>query len=340
MLISLHGLVIECTTVSAALEAQLVRPFGLFLAQAGTPEVRITIVETAPPYDRFPQLEASFSTPRNIVYDTREYKVVDYFGKGATVEDKTRRSFTIYGKDGNFLQEAFYLLVLSIFGQYCDRHGMLRVHAMALSYADKAILMPIPPGGGKSTMAVAMLQEDGFRLISDDEPIVSRSGAILPFALRIGTLDKSKTEAIPAEFVYSIDRMEFGLKYFIDVRYWESRLEQRALEDVIYMAARRVLNGTPSIRAIPKRRVLKSLFRDSIIGVGLYQGLEFMFSHSVWSNVRQLATLARRSRVAWKMLRRARVYEFILSGDVGENRRILGEFARGLDRPAPERPGS
>ena len=53
-----------------------------------------------------------------------------------------------------------------------------------------------------------------------------------------------------------------------------------------------------------------------------------------------LATLARRSRVAWKMLRRARVYEFILSGDVGENRRILGEFARGLDRPAPERPGS
>jgi hypothetical protein len=336
MLICLHGLSIECTAPSAALEAQLVRPFGLFLADTGAPEVRIAVVESAPPYDRFPVMEASFSTPRNIVYDAADLKVVDYFGNGATVEIKSERSFTIYGADPNFLQEAFYLLVLSIFGQYCDRHGMLRVHAMALSYADYAILMPIPPGGGKSTLAVAMLQQEGFRLISDDEPIVSRSGAILPFALRIGTLDKAKTATIPAEFVYSIDRMEFGLKYFIDVRYWESRLERRALEDVIYMAARRVLNGTPSIRAIPKHRVLKSLLRDSIIGVGLYQGLEFMFSHSVWGNARQLATLARRALVAWKMLRRAQTYEFVLSGDVDENRRVLGEFAQGLNRPATE----
>lgn len=334
MLICLHGLIVECTAPSAALEAQLVRPFGLFLADTGVPEVRIAVVESAPPYDQFPVLEASFSTPRNIVYDAADYKVVDYFGNGATVENKGERSFTIYGEDPGFLQEAFYLLVLSVFGQYCDRNGMLRVHAMALSYADYAILMPIPPGGGKSTMAVAMLQEEGFRLISDDEPIVSQNGAILPFALRIGTLDKAKVAAIPAEFVYSIDRMEFGLKYFIDVRYWETRLEHRALDKVIYMAARRVLNGTPSIEEIPKYRVLKSLFRDAIVGVGLYQGLEFMFSHSAWRNAMQLATLMRRSVVAWKMLRRARTFRFTLSGDVAANRRILGEFARGLQPPA------
>jgi hypothetical protein len=334
MLICLHGLTIQCTAPSAALEAQLVRPFGLFLAESGEPEVQIEVIATAPPYEQFPVLEASFSTPRNIVYDAADCKVVDYFGSGATVENKGAGSFTIYGEDANFLQEAFYLLVLSIFGQYCDRNGMLRVHAMALSYADYAILMPIPPGGGKSTMAVAMLQEEGFRLISDDEPIVSQSGAILPFALRIGTLDKAKAEAIPAEFVYSIDRMEFGLKYFIDVRYWENRLEHRALDKVIYMAARRVLNGTPSIEEVPKYRVLKSLFRDAIVGVGLYQGLEFMFSHSAWRNAAQLATLMRRSVVAWKMLRRARTYRFTLSGDVAENRRILGEFARGLEPAA------
>lgn len=340
MLICLHGLIIECTAPSAALEAQLLRPFGLFLVNSGASQVRIAVVESAPPYDSFPVLEASFSTPRNIVYDTADYKVVDYFGNGATVEAKRERSFTIYGVDPNFLQEAFYLLVLSIFGQYCDRNGLLRVHAMALSYADHALLMPIPPGGGKSTMAVAMLQEEGFRLISDDEPIVSRNGRILPFALRIGTLDKAKIEAIPAEFVYSIDRMEFGLKYFIDVRYWEPRLEHRALDKVIYLAARRVLNGTPSIEEIPKYRVLKSLFRDAIVGVGLYQGLEFMFSHSAWSNARQLATLLRRTVVAWKMLRRAHTYRFTLSGDVAANRRVLGEFARGLEPPAFSGEGS
>lgn len=340
MFICLHGLIIECTAPSAALEAQLVRPFGLFLADSGTPAVRITVVESTPPYNRFPVLEASFSTPRNIVYDATDCKVIDYFGKGATVEDKDEQSFTIYGEDPNFLQEAFYLLVLSVFGQYCDRNGMLRVHAMALSYGDHAILMPITPGGGKSTMAVAMLQEEGFKLISDDEPVVSRDGRILPFALRIGTLDKARADAVPAEFVYSIDRMEFGMKYFIDVRYWESRLEHRALENVIYMAARRVLNGTPAIEEIPKRRVLKSLFRDAIVGVGLYQGLEFMFSHSPWRNAAQALTLIRRSVVAWKMLRHARAYRFTLSGDIAENCRVLREFAHGLEPPAaPGRTG-
>lgn len=332
MFINLHGLVVECKAPSPELEAKLLRPFGLFLADQGTAGVTITIVETLPPYEDFPELESSFSTPRNIVYDTREYRLVDYFGKGATIENKAESSFTIYGDDDNFLQEAFYLLVLSIFGQYCDRHGMLRIHAMSLSYGDKAFLVPIPPGGGKSTMAFSMLQEEGFRLISDDEPVVSTSGHILPFALRIGTLDEEKIKNIPEEFVYSIDRMEFGPKYFIDIRYWEEQLEHRELQEIIYIVARRVLNGTPAIRKIPKYKVLKSITRDAIIGVGLYQGLEFMLSHSPWTTIAQVGTVVKRAIVAWKMLRRAETYSFVITRDIDENRRVFGEFARSLDK--------
>lgn len=332
MFINLHGLVIECKGPSPELEAKLLRPFGLFLADQGTAGVTIEIVETLPPYEDFPELESSFSTPRNIVYDTREYKLIDYFGKGATIENKAESRFTIYGDDDNFLQEAFYLLVISVFGQYCDKHGMLRIHAMSLSYADKAFLVPIPPGGGKSTMAFSMLQEEGFRLISDDEPIVSTSGHILPFALRIGTLDEKRTRNIPEEFVYSIDRMEFGPKFFIDVRYWESQLEHRELEEIIYIVARRVLNGTPAIKKIPKYKVLKSITRDGIIGVGLYQGLEFMLSHSPWSTVAQIGTVIKRAIVAWKMLRRAKTYSFVITRDIDENRRVFAEFARSLEK--------
>lgn len=331
MLISLHGFNIEIKAPTPELEAKLVRPFQLFLAEQGEAEVSIEVVEALPPYDAFPALEASYSTPRNVVYDTTDLRIVDYFGTGATVEDKARGVYTIYGEDHNFLQEAFYLLTLSIFGQYCDRNGMLRVHAMALSYGDKAILMPIPPGGGKSTMAVAMLKEEGFKLISDDEPVVSRSGSILPFALRIGTLDQEKLKGVPEEFIYSIERMEFGKKFFIDVRYWEPQLEHRALEDVIYIAARRVLNREPSVNRIPKYKVMKSLVRDAIIGVGLYQGLEFMLGHSAWSTVSQAGTVVRRSIVAWKMLRRAKTYQLTLSRDIDANRRVFSEFIRNLD---------
>jgi len=330
MLIDLYGLIIDCKTGCPSLQAQLIRPFDLYLAEQGEPGVLVTIIESDPPYDEFPDVEASFSTPRNVVYDTDKFKIVDYFGNGAIVEDKAKSEFTIYGQDHNFLQESFYLLIISIFGQYCDKNGMLRIHALAISYADKAILLPIPPGGGKSTMAFSMLQEEGFRLISDDEPIVSQSGAILPFALRIGTLDSRKIEGIPEEFVYTIDRMEFGLKYFIDVRYWETQLERRELSNIVYVASRRKINGPPSIRKIPKRKILRSLLRDAVIGVGLYQGLEFMLSHSVWSSVRQIGTALKRATVAWKLLRNVETYELTLSRDIQKNRQVLSEFVRNL----------
>lgn len=329
--ISLHGLIVELTAPTAEREAMLVRPFGLFLSEEGEAEVRIKVIESRPPYYTFPALRASYSTPRNVVYDSRECRIVDYFGKGATVEDKAGGGLTIYGEDPNFLQEAFYLLVLSLFGQHCDQQGMLRIHAMAVSYRDMAIVMPITMGGGKSTMALAMLQEEGFRLISDDEPVLSREGAILPFALRMGTLDKSKIEDIPEEFVYSVDRMEFGHKYFVDARYWASKLEDRALTKIVYVAASRVLNGPASIEAIPKYRVFKSLVRDAIVGVGLFQGLEFLLGHSPWATLSKAGTVARRSVAATRMLRRARTYRFTLSRDVDENRRTLSGFVRSLE---------
>ncbi len=332
MIICLHGLLIECSAPSPELEALVARPYKSYFSDEEVPEIVIDIIPESPPYEDFPDMEASYSTPRNVVYDSREKRIVDYFGKGVVIEEKDRQRFRIYGPDDNFLQEAFYLLVLSIFGQYCDRVGMLRIHAMALSYDNMAILMPIPQGGGKSTMAFAMLQEEGFKLISDDEPVVSPDGLILPFTLRMGTLDEKKLEDIPEEFVYSIDRMEFGMKHFIDAEYWKPQLETRPLKDIIYVTSRRVLNGPPSVRKIPKYRVFKSLVRDAIIGVGLYQGLEFLLSRSAWTTVAKTGTVFKRALCAWRMLGSARTYELTLSRDISENRRIFSTFIRELDR--------
>ena len=53
-----------------------------------------------------------------------------------------------------------------------------------------------------------MTKVNGFKLISDDEPLLDTSVYIHPFPTRIGTLDKRKIELIPPEYVYKIDRME------------------------------------------------------------------------------------------------------------------------------------
>ena len=233
MLIDLYGLIVQCSTSSPDLAAQLVRPFQYFIinsAQDVTPTLDIVVKEIAPPYETFPAARASFSSPRNIVYQDQGLKIIDYFGQGVVVEDKERSRLTLYGQDRNFLQEAFYLMVMSFFGQHCDRAGMMRIHALALSYKDHVILLPTQPGGGKSTMALRLLQEDQVKLISDDEPVLDSQGYLRPFPIRIGTLNPDHIQHIPKQFIYHIDRMEFGLKYFVDCSYWQDSLEQRPIK--------------------------------------------------------------------------------------------------------------
>lgn len=72
---------------------------------AGTPAVSILVIEAAPPYERFPSIAASFSTPRNVVYDSKNRKIVDYFGKGAVVEEKDKSLFTVYGTNATFFSK-------------------------------------------------------------------------------------------------------------------------------------------------------------------------------------------------------------------------------------------
>ncbi len=330
MIIDLYGLVIKVHCEPDNFSAELIRPFKFFLSEKKASEIIITVVQKDPDYKTLPSVKASFSTPRNIVYRHNGKKYIDYFGKGLVIEDMEESKFYIYGCETNFLFEAFYLLVISLFGQHCDRKGYLRVHALALSYKDTAILLPIPPGGGKSTMAMAMLGTNGFKLISDDEPVVDKAGYIHPFPTRIGTLDKKKVESIPSKFVYQIDRMEFGEKYFIDYDYWQDKIEYRPLKKSILFISHRLLNGEPSIQKASRIKVLSCLIRDAVIGVGLYQGLEFIIHNSSWEILTKVKIVSNRFSKAVKLALSSETYQINLSRNIEKNTQLLKEFIENL----------
>lgn len=331
--LNIYGLIIHCDIPSPELAAQMVRPFNYFLHPAGEKpkaEIIIRTEEIDPPYDQFPAISASFSTPRNIVFKGKDCKIIDYFGSGVIKEENNARLFTMYSRDVNFFQEAFYLLVISLFGQHCDRSKLLRIHALALSYKDTAILLPITPGGGKSTMAMAMMEEDDFKLISDDEPLLDKTGAINPFPIRIGTLDAEKISKIPEKYVYSIDRMEFGQKYFIDIEYWAEKLEKRPLKKSILFVSRRLLNGEPSIEPCSKWKALGTLVRDAVIGVGLYQGVEFLFSHSPLEVFSKIRLASGRFFMAYRLARRSQTFQISLSRNIPKNTEMFKSFIQNL----------
>jgi hypothetical protein len=217
-------------------------------------------------------MAASFSTPRNIVYKDKDVKIIDYFGRGVVLQEDLKRVYHIYSRERNLLQEVFYLLILSVFGQFCDQKGMLRIHGLALSYHDKAVLLVMPQGGGKSTMALAMLQQEDVKYISDDDPIFDRDGHILPFPRPLGIVDQRVIKTFPEEYVYKIDRMEFGIKYFVENDYWKDRIETKPLNDIVLLTGHKILNGTPSIE---KRGIIHSYKRGShrhgpLSGIGVH----------------------------------------------------------------------
>ncbi|MCA9809474.1 MAG: hypothetical protein KC473_03980, partial [Candidatus Dadabacteria bacterium] len=155
--IDIHGLVIECISESPDLVREMVRPFSFFKVEAGRPATTVTAIESEPPYSSFPTVKSSFSTPRNIVFTKGDTKIIDYFGKGVVLAEGNGSKYTIYGTDTDFLKEAFYLLVLSLLGQYCDDKGILRIHALTFSLDDTAVIFSAQSGGGKSTMAFSVL---------------------------------------------------------------------------------------------------------------------------------------------------------------------------------------
>jgi hypothetical protein len=208
---------------------------------------------------------------------------------------------------------------------------MLRVHALVFSFNDKAFLVPIPPGGGKSTIALAILEEPGFELVSDDEAVIDRSGRILPFLLRIGILDRDVIRNIPDQYVYAIDRMEFGLKYFVDLEYWREKTETRLLKGSVLIISERILTGTPIIVQTSSDKAIKALIRDAVIGIGLNQGLEFILTHSSWDIIRKVQIAGKRFIKALKLAFFVRVFRFTFSGDIVLNAAVLAEFVRPLE---------
>ena len=324
--IDMYGLTVLCRTASADLLHQMTRPFKYFLHQGALPGYTVTVEERLPPYDTFPPLSASFSTPRNIVYRDTHRKIIDFFGRGVVVENVRDKEFFIYGADPDFLIESFYLLVLSLFGQFCDRVGWLRLHALALSYRDTAVLLPLPSGSGKSTMALHLLRHPEFCLISDDAPVLDRAGHVRPYPLRIGTLDSALVEDIPSQHVYRLNRMGFGPKYFVDADYWRDRIEHRSLDKKLILISTRTLNGAPSIAHVARRKVLSTLVRDAVIGMGLYQGLEYLCTNSTWDVAARASFAIRRFRAALRLSLTAEPYQMVISRNPELNARLVVDF--------------
>ena len=150
--------------------------FRYFSSVPGSEPVETTVelLRERPPFDAAPPGDAVIYTPRNVVYRGHGKRYIDYHGRALGILDEAASSLKLYSEDTELLYEAAYLFLLSRIGQGLDLLGLHRLHALGVEVNGRAVLVLLPMGGGKSTLALHLMNLPGVRLLSDDSPWIDQ----------------------------------------------------------------------------------------------------------------------------------------------------------------------
>lgn len=320
-----YGLKIAAESSSAELIEEVRRHFAYFkTSETGDPNVTIELKQMAPPYGELPALPAAFFTPRNICFKNGAVSYLDYFGEGLAIYDRQQQHCLVYGTKGDLLHEIAYLFVLSTVGQYLDSQHIHRLHALGVSFRDKGVLLLLPSGGGKSTMALELMRRPGFMLLGEDTPLIDRRGRVLPFPLRVGVRPEQNPD-IPPEYLRTVERMEFDPKTLIDIDYFKDQISGPVSPGFVLVGERN-LGEISEIVPLSRSKALKAMLKYMIVGLGVYQGLEFLLERGMGDLFGKGTVVASRLYNSLALLSRAPAYRFVLGRDKSKNTQTLVTF--------------
>jgi hypothetical protein len=284
---------------------------------AARPDVTVRVVRRAPDYERFGAVPAAFVTPRNVVYQVDGRTVVDYFGRAVAVRD-ANGDLEVEGEEAHLVHEIAYLFLLSRIGEHLDAIGLPRLHGLALATRSGGVAVMLPSGGGKSTLALRALSDPAVKLLSEDSPLLDASGRLHPFPLRIG-INATDAERLPPEHVRRIERMEFHPKLALDLAGFEDRIEASPQPVRHLVVGRRSLGREAALEPLPRSAAVGTLLREAVVGVGIYQGMEFVLQRGMRDTLAMGGVAATRARCCAAALRRAKVWRLTLGRDHERN---------------------
>lgn len=302
--------------------------FSYFADSVNGDEFSIRLIDAEPNYNSLPPVAASVYTPRNVVFKQGGVSYIDYQGRGLGILDPETRVFEMMICDADLVYEAVYLFLLSKIGAYLDEKGIHRVHALGISVKGKAVLVLLPSGGGKSTLALELLKHAEVSLLSDDSPFIDPSGKVLAFPLRLGLLP-GNTQGLSPKDYRTVERMEFSKKHLLNYRVFSDRVVADASPGLIILGTR-TLAWEPRIVETGFIEGFKAMTANCVIGMGLFQGLEFILSSTPWELVAKFGLGSSRCRSSLALLSRSKVYRLHLGRSSALNAALILEKAKSM----------
>jgi hypothetical protein len=327
--LSFHGIPATVTSTDREALGLVEHDFGLFVHPGpipGTPAaIEIRLVLGAPPRSRIPPKGPLTRTKDAVVYRDGDIRVYDSGGDALVVYDMRARRAEVHSLDRDLLREKCYLLVMSRIGEELDRRGLHRIHAMGVVHQGYAVLCLLPSGGGKTTLAMSLLDRPGFRLLSEEVPLLSRTGELHAFPVRMGVVMGTSLD-IPERFLQVFRRSRREAKVLIDTRHFAHVIAPRAEPGILFVG-RRVALGEATIVPLSRLAGLAALFGPCVAGAGLPQLLEYVLRLDLSDVWRQVPILWSRLLASARLVRQSAIYELRLGPDREVNARLVAECA-------------
>jgi hypothetical protein len=196
-----------------------------------------------------------------------------------------------------------------------------------MRYKNTPFICILPQGAGKTTLAVDLLKDPDFTLFSDDIPLISARGEILPFPLRIGIKGNADFLDLNSEYIYNIRRRRHGPKTLVSMEFFRDRIAGTAPLEVILIGQRESGNDA-RIEKISAFKALMPLMQSSVAGLGLPQVVEYFLRFGFGEILNKFGLVLSRCRASLAVIFGSKTYRFTIGSDRKKNAEVLKEFLK------------
>jgi hypothetical protein len=272
---------------------------------------------------------ATKQTENSIYYDIGNLRYNDFYGKALSIMDYERESVRVYYTDEGYIHELLYLLILSRTGKHLDLSGKHKVHAFGVNTDSKNLLLMMGSKGGKTSLFCELLTNLNFNIISDDTPVITLDGRILPCPLRIGLESEDyitkKFPYINTDEIYSINREHYNKKYLLPVPNLKNEICSDGNINILIQGYRSTFSE-PKIVRISRIRILRHLIEHMIIGIGLPMVVEYFLRNTPKEHLSNFTILFSRIRAAIRLSINSKPYAMYFSSDIKKNADALNRL--------------
>lgn len=221
-------------------------PHGFYLARTRMCEVR----------------QVNFST-RQMIYKQDQQILAVLLDQA----QKSHRKIVIEAANIEIVDDILYFLINSCIGEYLDSNALMRLHALSFTSAKRSQIIYGPPGAGKSTLALNLLQKSDAHIFADETTLLDlKTKKLLPNPLRISSVESVQKGAPDSKFNYF-----FSTKKLIPIPTQRISTPQKA--DVLYILKN--FSGSSLIEDVgflDRTLILLKI----LLGLGLIQMWEFL----------------------------------------------------------------